>query len=252
MASDLEELKERVAVCRTEIASLETEIAKFCASSVSTIVERSPDLRSYKIKAIQTKPISTRFKSKAGMIANELRSVLDGLACQLALRNGKTTSNVYFPISKSEEIFKTDGLAKIKKLAPSDQDRIIALNPFCGGHKLLYGLHQADKTRKHQRLVGFVSSAGVNAGGFIVLGPNSAIENCSFDGVPVNLTTSSDLNFIGNVGQPIVIAQGAGVPPQTNAVLNIAYSEPRELEGEPLIKTLVSFADLVDGIVAIF
>ena len=111
MADDLTELHERVEASRHAIVNLSRDIKKFCdeyivmsRSSESWAILLNPDDNKI-TEAIflkQTNKVPVGILSAAGMITNEIRACLDGLACALAVRNDKTTDNVYFPISRSK------------------------------------------------------------------------------------------------------------------------------------------------------
>lgn len=97
---------------------------------------------------------------RIGSIVNEMRASLDALACVLAERNGKTSTDVSFPIARESEWYLTRGKDRIRKLSEADQDRIGELQPFASGNSELVLLNDADNHRKHIQLLA-VSGQGV-------------------------------------------------------------------------------------------
>lgn len=154
MASDLDELSQRLSYLESKIKLLHEHVRSFISQSVLIQPIPSPD-GSVSLTATlrDAPPISIR--SESGTITNELRAILDALACQLAIRHSGKAAETYFPISKSQAIFNTDGRKKMRLLASDDQKQIEALRPWLGGHRTLFRLHEADRIRKHQRLLGF-------------------------------------------------------------------------------------------------
>lgn len=158
MTDDLSEIRERLAFCHSQASELRLEIRTFFDTNLEQRIVHMPD--SIHVQIRLEKPIPTSIRSRAGLIVHEARSCLDGLACVLAIRNGQTTAGTYFPISKSQEIFETDGHKKMKKLAQEDQENIAALKPYGGGDNLLFGMHEFDRNRKHIRLNAASGGAG--------------------------------------------------------------------------------------------
>lgn len=152
MASDLNEIDERLSNCSAEYDRYSRAVMDFANHGfASRWDQKGPFVQAY---ATMLKPIPTALRSHAGMIMNEARACLDGLACLLAARNGKANSrDTYFPVSRSEDIFRTDGMKKIKSLSSADQKVIIDLRPYRGGDNRLWFLHEADRVRKHTRLI---------------------------------------------------------------------------------------------------
>jgi hypothetical protein len=120
-ADDLSELLERISLCREDITKFAAEIKSFCATGLKVSVEQvAPPSQFYEVYLTLEQTLPVAISRRAGMIANEIRSCLDGLASQLAIRNKQDPKTVYFPISKSKDIFDDDGKKKIAKLKASD------------------------------------------------------------------------------------------------------------------------------------
>ena len=253
MADAFKELRERVTFARSEIAVLQKEVHAFTATALTIRQIRTfkPNIYNYSIRL--TKPVPTAVKSRAGTIANELRACLDGLACTLALKNTDNTNGTYFPISKTKAIFEDDGMRKIKKLSATDQQTIIALEPYKEKNPLLFGLHEADRTRKHISLCGCGGAQSTTFGGLIKLSSPIAAryENIRIDNVVVK-----DLAYTGDIasegGNETILITGAPKELVLRFEGDLAYSDPEELRGSPMASTLSTFAGKVEEIIGLF
>lgn len=255
MADDLAQLQERIDFARSEIALLEVEIASYFEASLKIDISDSLVPDTVDLHTTLSKAVPTRIPARAGTIANELRAVLDGLACQLAVRNGQTSAGVYFPISKTKAVFADDGMRKIRKLSLADQAVIVGLKPNGEDNRVLFGLHEADRTRKHQRL----AACGCHNVG-VVLGPirvNGNTERLVFLRCGFNDHYSERMEIhstrLGELGIRTLMISGIpkGLPIE-DLTFSVAYTEPVELDGEFVPDTLVRFADEASKIVDMF
>jgi hypothetical protein len=91
-----------------------------------------------------------------GEIAQQIRSALDILACDLARWSGASNlKGVYFPIAKTKQgYFDKRSRDKIKKLKPELQDMIDAIKPY--DDHILVALNALASTDKHQALLGVI------------------------------------------------------------------------------------------------
>lgn len=255
MMNDLNEIKERMAFAKGEIETVTREVEKFEQESLVTSIRHLPE-GCFEILAEQKKGIPTPIKSRAGTAVNEMRSCLDELAGHLARRNGATSTNdVYFPISKSEEIFEKDGLkAKIKKLSASDKSKISGIKPYKGGHNSLYSLHELDCKRKHDRLM----TCSTKTGGveFAALpnffrGENVVLENCNIQGDYIEHLELKPVT-IKQLQKPIVIMYGRGMQAPFRPVIHVAYREPEGVAGMRVVDILNVFHKDILDVIALF
>ena len=93
MSDVLTEIRERLQFATDELASLRGAIGSFISASVEVWNDGSFG-GIFTVKARLARPLPTSIRSKAGMIANEVRSCLDNLACRLAERNGESVGGV--------------------------------------------------------------------------------------------------------------------------------------------------------------
>lgn len=158
MTQRFSELHERLEVVCQEIEDLKTKLNDWGTESIELwgkIASNNPSDPRSDLFLIQKHPVSVALRVKVGMIANEIRAVLDGLAIELADRGRGAKRETSFPICRSEEIFRSSQTQqKIKSLTQADQAKIAELMPWKGADNLLYALHEVDRMRKHIRLGG--------------------------------------------------------------------------------------------------
>lgn len=255
VADDLAELHERAQYCREGIATLKGDIVTWAAASISYRTRPSivVDLRELHLFATLLAPVPIRLRINAGMIANELRSCLDALACQLAIRNGKTTAGVYFPISKSEEIFEDDGRQKIKKLAQQDQATIANLKPWGGGNLFLSLLHEADRIRKHIKLIASGAGGGMMVGNVVTQpGQQIVFERCWIGGFYVRRMRCLPDTAFSEVGEEVAVAEYIPNGLALRPVPELYYAEPGPLMNCPVLSMLGNACEEVDKIIRLF
>lgn len=165
------------------------------------------------------KPVPHSIAPKVATAIQAQRNSLDYLAVALAESNGATrTDDVYFPICKEVSGFSDQRtLRRIKRLATSDKDAILALKPYKGGNNYLFALHWLNRETKHQRLAAFGGAsqlAGISGPGRfygirtfnpVINTENSqkiAITNRKTD---VNLHFSIDIKFREVAGEQVRI-----------------------------------------------
>lgn len=154
MDADLTELYGRLDFCDDECAKLQLAMSDFTENASETrVVSNITGPWAYVMEIRLRHPLPVPLRTRVGMLINECKAILDSLANTLSQRNGKTNqSHLYFPISKTKEIFEDYGRKKMKALSLADQATIASLQPYGGGDNLLYILHELDRRRKHYRL----------------------------------------------------------------------------------------------------
>jgi hypothetical protein len=181
------------------------------------------------------KPIPIDFRIEAGTIVHELRATLDNLACVLAIRNGKTGKDTYFPISRSLAVFENDGVKrKLRDLSDADKKVIASLQPYDGGNPMLFSLHACDLIRKHQRLI--ATSGGIHKLGI----GNADITSLQILGGPITTTRRP----FAKLGKGSYVNMDVGI--------DISFSEPVHIKGRPVSAVLRDFTRLVHSIVSLF
>jgi hypothetical protein len=261
MAKDLEEIHARIAAAREESDRLRIDIDAwlirtfdFKAEPIYFAVLRHPPAE-YAIFARQKEQIPTSIVSRVGMVLNELRAPLDSLACQLAIRNGKSTSKVYFPISGSKAAFLDDGLKKISKLSAADQATIQSIEPFREKNPVLFALHDIDRVRKHVRLAALGAWGGLDIEGFVLISPRATkahFRESVFNGVRIRDLKFVPTNTDGQIGKFVKVVEYVPESLKAKALPALCFAEPQEVERLPVVEGIQQMANLVNGIVSKF
>jgi hypothetical protein len=121
-----------------------------------------PSVSELILKATLVSQIPVSVRSQIGLLANELRAILDGLACTLAIRNSGDCRQTYFPITQTEEFFENESKRKLRLVSEADVAKIRDLRPWGGGHPVLFKLHEADRIRKHRKLLGCAGGTDIS------------------------------------------------------------------------------------------
>lgn len=255
MPHDLTEIDQRIEFSEDQSSSLAKEIKSFLDEHLE-ITHRDKPGEVYDVYGIISAAIPTSLKSKAGLIAHELRACLDSLACVLAIRNGaKKVREVSFPIFKTKQHFDDCAMKRIKLLSDQDQQKIVDLMPFGGGHPYLWKLHEADRTRKHQKLAASAVGNDANIANLLVIqGPQKfCIKGIVFEDVAVdNFTCGGSDALISDVGTAYLLASNVPFDLDFNLAFGFTYLEPEDVAGLDVSNTLQHFARTVRDVVGCF
>lgn len=239
MANDLQDHFDRVEWVRSEIVgTLRDEVDGFEYGSACRLETKTNWFKKQKyIIARPNIPMPKSIPIRAGVLKNELRAVLDSLACTLAFRNGNdAVRSVSFPIADSEAAFlDAQTQLKIKKLSLADQKLIASLKPYRGGNDWLYALHVNDRVRKHQRLL----TTAVSTKGIAIMGGT--------------YFQSDKFAYGGNLADGVVVAElGLFSFPELKVSASICFAEPPYLKGKEVVPTLHQLANQVEAALRIF
>jgi hypothetical protein len=186
-----------------------------------------------------TAPLPDEVYAIVGDAIHNMRSSLDHLAVTLAKANGATKlGDVYFPFGRSREIFEASAKEKIKRLSTDARDMIRALQPYQGGNDFLFSLHALDNSDKHQTIIPVATRIG-NMSGLM-----------SFDR-PARVSR----NIFGNVEKGVLwltVPLGTQVKYDFNIATDIAFTQVKAVEGQPVTATLEQFLNLVERILLAF
>lgn len=249
MVTDTTEFFARLDHCQAERELLSNEIRSYAQSGIESMVVDVPHSKiphyDFLVKLNQPVPVSVRIR--IGTIINETRVILDNLASVLAGRNGYTGSTtVYFPISKSKDVFDTDGKKKMRQLSSEDQEKIESLKPYKGGNEWLYCLHETDVERKHLKL----AAKSAMMGGFVSKMPShsSRAEQAMAAGAPIFDFRNADLT-----GEFVKIAEFTDLEmqPQDMDVV-IAFTAPDLIRGANALSVLDKFNSVAREVVSLF
>jgi hypothetical protein len=231
-------VKLKIARANEHLGNIETIADKF-SKSHSIIREAEPDgiYDAIKIKIGEPPPMLAVI---IGEVAFQLRSALDQLATALAVKNGKSPSQVYFPIAGDRQEFRrarTQG--KIEKLSPAARKLIWRLKPYKGGNNLLWALNSLRNADVHIALAPLALGGPKwggrkirkGGGGIAVLTyPQTFEKELVLLRCPTETEIEHDL-------QPEVA---------------IAFGDIEFLEGESVVTRLRQLIDLTERIVSIF
>ena len=234
--SDLQEHFDRLAWVLHEIEHrLLPEVDQFEGSKPYQISFR-PDAKSGKKLAIATLTSQPpkHIRIRTGVLKNELRAILDSLACTLAVRNetpasGDELRNIFFPIVKSRGEFRKKTVkGKIQRISVEDLKKIEALKPWEGGNDLLFALHENDRIRKHQRLI-LTEAAGTGI---------SIVDG--------TYTHGDVFRVQGDLSKGAVIAiLSPDSEPQLEMHLKVCFSEPASIRARELVPILCQMTNAV-------
>ena len=256
----ISELKSRIDYIYNELSTLDFHLKEYENKSLRLEESRRCD-GMYDVYLIMGRDIPIGIKSKTGMIANELRACLDSLAVNLAIKNGRSGRDVYFPISRTEQAFLDEGIKKIRTLSDIDKQKIIEIKPYGGENDLLFGLHELDRTRKHIRIsvLSAQNDTIMAAGGFINArnGAIIKLKNIAISGPNGEASIFFDATLysgqkVSNSTKRVKIAEGLFVKTQLNIRSQIVFDEPKQFDGKPIVPTLRSCADRILEIVSSF
>jgi len=243
MSIDLDELYERLEFCRQKVLQLNSEIISLGRGAVKCWVEPlGYDNGIVNAELLNKPPVSLR--SEIGMLVNEQRSILDALACTLARRNGANdVSGVYFPITKTKSV-QDEKVTKIKvkKISQQDRETIATLKPWGGSddeqHSTYFLLHEADRVRKHQKLLEWACVGGVS------VSPINGIATANY--------FSTHGAVFKNVGQVLKLAEFAEINGELRAEFQLVYTEPAALNGRVVSYHLHQFNEAVQTALDLF
>jgi len=246
MRADLQEHTDRLQWVQDEIDRLDEEVQAYLETKPCEVrwhydFSKNPPTRLY--YPVEVSPPPKGVQIRTGTLINELRSILDALACTLAARNGASQAAIketYFPTAQSAADYQSDPRIrrKIKHLFPADQLLIDNLRPYRGGNDLLFTLHSADVLRKHQRLVLFANSLEniVVLPGII---DGARLGRIGFEPGPVSR-------------RPIIAEQPHDYHQPLDVSVTVTFAEPPWIEGKPISATLRDFACEVKSALEVF
>lgn len=243
MYRDLDELRQRAAWCRQKLEMMAPEIVKIGNQSIKHWCHLiQPGSGVIKASLLAHPPVSIR--ADVGMIVNEQRTILDALTGLLATRNGANhINNVNFPITKTKEgFFEPSAQRRMKKLSKLDQQKIEDLKPWWpsednpeDGNPALFLLHEADRVRKHQKLLRWAC-----LGGAVPVG-SGHIETMSM--TPV---------LFDQLGTEEELCSFLNITCQLQVQFQLVFREPEALHGRAVLPCLWEFDRTVSSIIESF
>jgi hypothetical protein len=227
-----------------QINVLDAEIRGFLEEkpyAISIDSETEPGIRYYIMD--QTGPIPDIISAGIGAVIAPQRESLDLLATALAKNNGATKPNdVYFPVCKSETIFREAITSKkIRELSSLDRAIIENLKPYQGGNDLLYALHSLNTKSKHHDLLTIF--AAVKSSAFIPKNGGGCVRRFTAwepDSVPSPYPGKVCVRFDADPGV------------EFDVTADVAFREVGPAHSQPVIETLREFSRLTNSIISLF
>ena len=170
-----------------------------------------------------------------GGTANEIRATLDELACRLAARNNKPPNRTYFPISKTAAVFADDAKRKLADLSLADRQTIINLETNGDSRPFIFGMHDLDRIRKHQR--SFIAHVSMDS-------PRFSNGLYKYIHVPSNKPVREDWTLI-------MTANLSGNARVTRSFIPV-FVEPAQIANMQVVPALNQFVKEAREIVALF
>jgi hypothetical protein len=244
MRDDLLDAQACVEWTITQLPGFAERLGAWLGANIEIGVEESPPESAYNpIVAVPKAPLPRAFNVEAGAYINTLRSSIDVVATALAYRYGIPKPNDhYFPVAKSEVIFKSGrgfkGAELVQGLPDLPRQMIEALKPYQGGNKALWFLHQLDIERKHRRLL----EVEVRPLRLSMVGREAA--HGDFIAVPTGALRLNEKTVLGQIRK--------GAPDhKMEFIPHIAVNEPG-LERKPVIAVLNNFVNAAELVIAGF
>lgn len=239
MPLDLSGCYAKIKRAKEHISEFDRERAAFLAADPYAVITKfDPESNSTKSILGPMPKIPTCLSTIAGDAIQNLRSALDYLAAELA-RNANPRI-VYFPICESATKYKSESEGKTKGVPPEAKKLIDSMEPYGGGHGGdLWFLHTLNNADKHRLLMPIT----------INLAPQVI-----FSLSPGRSTFSTIVHAPGlNEGDILGSVSGNSEGQQrVNFTFDIAFSEPDEIAGEPILRTLEYFAQIVETVIEMF
>lgn len=191
----------------------------------------------------------------AGDVIHNLRSALDHLAYHLVYvgtGGAGPFKNVYFPISRSTELYRAERGGKVRGMRQDAVDAIDAIEPYRGGAgHTLWQLHALNIIDKHRLiLTGYVELLGHS-----ILPSQRKQMTAGYRGsypgrTPPDFSNMSIMPRGGTrrlrEGEILLTVPAAELEKQMNFVVGISFGEPQVLGGDSMVHTLERMAQSVE------
>jgi hypothetical protein len=257
---------------KQHILDLNLQLKAFLDSNPYVVqTQRNPETRQLIYYLARVRDVPPIISLVAGDIIQNLRSALDHLAYQLYMLGpggeaGGIGSRTYFPIADDSAKYKIEAPRKIKGLRPDAIKTIDAIEPYKGGRTdksdALWRLEKMNNIDKHRLLIAIGSQFhGVDIGGDFERALQEGMAKAppeiaaNFGAIPkfALFLNPADRMWPLKAGQQLFIdAPDAKVDQNRQFRFQVAFGEPKILEGEPIIETLKQMADLVDNLIVSF
>ncbi len=243
---------------KKHVMDLQSELITFLESGPYKVGAKH-DLETRKLIYYVTSadPVSESLPLIAGDAIQNLMTALDHLAYQIVCSdtgdNPPCPHRIYFPVADDAAKYEVGKRRKLEGAHQDTFDAIDAIKPYKGGNDLLWILYRLNNIEKHRLLLTVGSqAAGINLGQLMAghLGrtfPAEAVAAVESMDVFLN---PADKGFPLKAGFELYIGAVDEKPnPKQQFRFDVVISEPRIIDGKPLLQTVNDFTALVGGIV---
>jgi hypothetical protein len=248
---------------KEHLASLSADVRSYLDSKPYAVgVKRATDTRRLIYFVAGIRPTPLRIPAVLGDAIHNLRSALDHLSYQLVwVGSGKKpSSHVYFPIADDRVAYIDQRRRQIKGATSAAIATIDGLAPYKGGSDALWRLHKLNNVDKHRVLLTAGSAfQSVNIGAHMSREMHKHIAASpkaeKLSGMPpLDLfIRPADRMFPLKVGDELFIdGPDAEVNDKLEFRFEVAFGEQGIVFGEPIIESLASMVQLVEGILSKF
>jgi hypothetical protein len=233
---------------------------------------RNPETRQLTYFLTGVRNVPPQIGLVVGDVIQNLRSALDHLAFQLYMlgpggQAGGAGSRTYFPIADDSAKYKIEAPRKIKGLQPDAIKAIDAVQPYKGGNTdksdTLWRLEKMNNIDKHRLLIAIGSQyRSVDIGGDFARAYEKGLAEASPEirgmfapeepKMAIFLKPADRMWPLKAGDQLFIDAPDAEVDENRQFRFEVAFGEPKIVEGEPIIETLQQMADLVDSLIVSF
>jgi hypothetical protein len=256
---NLDRLRIKIERAKEQFSDLQSEISAFrntCPYKVST--KRNPQTRQLIYYLSSVNPVPDRIAAMAGEIIQDLRSSLDHLAYALWIVGtgnpfGAPARHVQFPIYDSAERYIAGAAGQVQGLRESAIKAIDAVKPYKGGNDTPWVIHKLNNIDKH-RFVILVGSAfrSVDLGAHAIASFRKAFPDFPVPDLHAFFKPADRLFPLKEGDELLIDAVDAEVNDKMHFQFEVAFGESGILEGESLIETLKSMADVVENLLTDF
>lgn len=255
-------LRAKVERAKKQIEELQTAWRTFCdtgAYSVAFKDNAHVGERTYYLRVL--KDIPPHIPSIVGDVAHNLRSSLDHLAVHLVSIGTSGIGpfrHVCFPVAENAAKYKAMRDGRVKGMWDEAIKQIDAIEPYGGGAgQIFWHIHELDRIDKHHLLL----TVFANVRSHSIL-PS---ERAYFEGVYLAShpgQRAPDLRgmfmphqakrFPLKTGDELLTIPHFEMEENMNFLLDIAFGEPKVIEGEPVVEMLHQAAAVIGSVTMVF
>lgn len=217
----------------------------FQARPYSVVEELNPQTgkSAYRVRILEAIP--TDVACSVGDVVHNLRGALDHLLHRIMPSTALWTRSSAFPVAQSAHEYRSTKHRRLKGLPQALVDRIDLLQPYKGGNDAIWRLHELDCIDKHRLLLTFAVAHDRRWLDHRM----TWLDPVPFLGVPRPRRT---IIPVEDGAELMSIRHDPRVDMKEQFTFLVAFNEPQVIQPEPVVPTLLQFADLVESIIAVF